>query len=161
MPGALRGADVDRHVAGAEHGVALLCDQLAVGGEAEIARPREHPVLSLLDDEETVALQGHVGGVSRLAQRTGRKIGHGLVELHAATNIVERAVARRRDAPLIGLGISGLHDGQVAFEADGIDVGDVVGDDLQPPALGLCPFGRNVESVRHGLAISGKVQTWQ
>ena len=149
FPRARRGAERDRRVALAENRVALLRNQFAGGREAKIAGPREQPFLALADDEEAVALQGHVGGISGLSQRPGGEIGHGLAELHAAADVVDRPGARRRHAPLDRLGIARLHDGQVALEAHGIDVGDVVGDDLQPPALDLGAFGRDVESVRH------------
>ena len=60
-----------------------------------------------------------------------------------------RRCAGRCHAAFDRLGIARLHHGQVALEADRVHVGDVVGDDVQPPRLGLGAFGRDVESVGH------------
>ena len=78
------GLSADRRVALAEDRVSLLRNQVAGGREAKIAGPGEQPFLALSDDEETIALQGRVGWISGLSQRSGGEIGHGLAKLHAA-----------------------------------------------------------------------------
>ena len=71
-------------------------------------------------------------------------------DLHAAADVVDRAVARPGLALLNRLGKAGLERRHVLLEAGRVDVRQVVGDDFQPLGLGGGAFGRDVHSVRHG-----------
>ena len=70
--------------------------------------------------------------------------------LHAASQIVHRLGAGIVESALGLFAIPGLQDGQVALEAHGVGVGQVVGQRFDASRLGVGAFGGDVKPVRHG-----------
>ena len=156
FPAAAAGGDCDRGAVFAQHRVALLGDQLAVGGEAEVAGPGQVVCIALVHQEKGIAADGQIGRAVGALHRPGREIGLRLLELDAAGRVVAWAAARRGNRRL-GLDAASLDDAEVPLEAGGLDVRQVVGDDLEALDLGCGAVGGDVQAVGHerGSTVSG------
>src|SRR5690606_36394724 len=110
--------------------------------EAEVPRLGEVTLPVDVDFKESVANDRQVELAPRFLQATRGVIGPYVDHVDPTADVVVRPVAVHRLVLLDRLGQAGLKRGDVGLEAYRVDVGQIVGDDLQSSRLGLRSLGR-------------------
>jgi hypothetical protein len=109
-------------------------DEAAVGVELEVARARVEELVALRDDEERVALDREVGAEAGGLDVALREEGVDRRDLRAEADlhgIHAALVARRARGAGDELREAFLEGDAARLERDGVDVGDVVADDVE------------------------------
>src|SRR5690606_36679114 len=87
-------------------------------------------IAALHHEEDVRQLNGHVcRGTGRL-ESAEAELGRGGCEINTATQIVARPRTTKVFAPLDGFTVASLQQRELALEADRVDVGQVVAQDL-------------------------------
>ncbi len=130
-------------VSGGEEAI-IIDEELSVAGEEFFAG------FFALDGEESFAIQGDIGGIGGANQCALLEIDAAVGEIDAATLVAEDGDGIFHHAEIFVNGvIAGLHDGEVSFEAVGLSVGEIVGEDGLAGFLGGHSRGGDIETVKH------------
>ena len=122
--------------------IAIGCHQVATGVEAEITGPaiRRSGTIREGDLEETFTINGQIGVVARDLYAAGGENTGRSRKFHAGTDLGARGIGPEITGPRSGgnadVVVEVLEIGPLALEARGVDVGDVIGDDIDIGLLG-------------------------